>query len=127
VNVKLGQKVTVHEYKGILRVFSRNHIGNLEYHGDLTAVVLSNAERRNSHTIDGVLESYGLGNSHAVAIPFDCVYKYFPTISNDDGFGLIGEFINGESIEISEYHILYDGPDLEGFKDCFLGVSVDGN
>lgn len=126
MNIRLGEKVTVNEYKGQLRVFTINEKGVLEYHGILTTVCLSDATRKNSHTIEGVLEGYGLGGSHSVAIPAVYVKEFFPTIGKDEGFGLIGYFSDGSKIEVSEYHILYDDNEFDGL-DCFLGVSVDDN
>lgn len=126
MNIRLGEKVTVHEYKGQLRVFTINRKGVLEYHGVMTSVCLSNAIRKNSHTIEGVLEGYGLGDSHSVAIPAVYVKEFFPMIGKDDGFGLIGDFVDGSKIGVSEYHILYDNKEYDGL-DCFLGVSVDDN
>ena len=126
MNIRLGEKVTVHEYKGQLRVFTINRKGVLEYHGTMTTVCLSNATRKNSHTIEGILKGYGLGDSHAVAIPAEFVKEFFPMIGRDEGFGLVGDFVDGSKIEVSEYHIFYENSEFDGL-DCFLGVSVDDN
>jgi hypothetical protein len=132
MNLRLGEKVTVNDYKGQLRVFTINEKGVLEYHGVLTSACLSNATRKNSHTIAGTLESYGIGDNHAIAIPGCYVGEYFPTLGENEGVGLVGDFVDGERVTVGEYHVL--SPETAGSGslsfnpvDYFLGVESYDN
>lgn len=127
MNVRLGEKVTLSEYKGELRIFTTSKRGVLEYHGTLTTAVISDAKRLNPSTIEGILETYGVGDYHAIAIAACHVGEYFPTLGDDEGAGLVGEFVDGERVAITEYHVL--SPETAGSGslsfnpvDYFLGV-----